>query len=72
VKDVTPLIDIYGNRGPPVSITWRGKRRKVKRADGPERIFGAKHPETLARLVFNDEVVPPASISASRCHPSLR
>ncbi|AVC46545.1 hypothetical protein RLV_0455 (plasmid) [Rhizobium leguminosarum bv. viciae] len=98
VKDVTPLIDIYGNRGqrvyrvapvasdvsersvqrisaaadpvevtwaghwrrpvrllarpelieaiallpdrPPVSITWRGKRRKVKRADAPERIFG--------------------------------
>ncbi|MCE6077676.1 Y-family DNA polymerase [Agrobacterium vitis] len=25
---------------PPVSVTWRGKRRKVKRADGPERIFG--------------------------------
>ncbi|RYE58973.1 MAG: DNA polymerase Y family protein [Rhizobiaceae bacterium] len=25
---------------PPVSITWRGKRRRVKRADGPERIFG--------------------------------
>lgn len=98
VTDVTPLIDIYGNRGqrvyrvapvasdvpersvqrisaaadpvavtwvshwrrpvrllaqpelieaialmpdrPPVSITWRGKRRKIKRADGPERIFG--------------------------------
>ncbi|MBY3531344.1 DNA polymerase Y family protein, partial [Rhizobium laguerreae] len=98
VKDVTPLIDIYGNRGqrvyrvapvasdvpersvqrigpaadsievtwvshwrrpvrllarpelieaiallpdrPPVSIIWRGRRRKVKRADGPERIFG--------------------------------
>lgn len=98
VRDVTPLIDIYGNRGqrvyrvapvasdvpersvqrispvaepiaiawlshwrrpvrllphpelieaialmpdrPPVSILWRGKRRKVKRADGPERIFG--------------------------------
>lgn len=98
VTDVTPLIDIYGNRGqrvfrvapvasdvperavqrihpaadpvgatwiahwrrpvrllahpelievialmpdhPPVSVTWRGKRRKVKRADGPERIFG--------------------------------
>ncbi|NKK92895.1 DNA polymerase Y family protein [Rhizobium leguminosarum bv. viciae] len=98
VTDVTPLIDIYGNRGqrvyrvapvpsdvperavqrisaaadpvevtwvshwrrpvrllarpelieaiallpdrPPVSITWRGKRRKVQRADGPERIFG--------------------------------
>lgn len=98
VTDVTPLIDIFGNRGqrvyrvapvasdvpersvqrigaatdpiditwvghwrrpvrlfsrpelieaiallpdrPPVSIVWRGKRRKVKRADGPERIFG--------------------------------
>jgi protein ImuB len=98
ITDVSPLIDIYGNRGqrvfrlapvasdvpercvqriragadpvavswvhhwrrpvrllarpepieaiallpdrPPVSITWRGKRRKVKRADGPERIFG--------------------------------
>lgn len=98
VSDVSPLIDIYGNRGhrvfrvapvasdvpersvqrisavadpvvvswvhhwrrpvrllvrpelievialtpdhPPVSVTWRGKRRKVKRADGPERIFG--------------------------------
>ena len=97
ITDVTPLIDIYGNRGqrvyrvapvasdvpersvqrisptadpiivawvshwrrparlllhpelieaiallpdrPPVSIVWRGKRRKVKRADGPERIF---------------------------------
>ena len=25
---------------PPVSIVWRGKRYKVKRADGPERIFG--------------------------------
>jgi protein ImuB len=25
---------------PPVSITWRGKRRRVRRADGPERIFG--------------------------------
>jgi protein ImuB len=98
VTDVSPLIDIYGNRGhkvyrlaplasdvpersvqrisavadpiaiawishwrrpvrllprpelinaialmpdyPPASITWRGKRRKVKCADGPERIFG--------------------------------
>ncbi|WP_119944940.1 DNA polymerase Y family protein [Neorhizobium sp. NCHU2750] len=98
VTDVTPLIDIYGNRGqrvyrwgpvasdipersvqriaaaadpiaavwvghwrrpvrllarpelitaiallpdrPPASIVWRGKRRKVVRADGPERIFG--------------------------------
>lgn len=25
---------------PPVWIMWRGKRRKVKNADGPERIFG--------------------------------
>jgi protein ImuB len=25
---------------PPASIVWRGRRRKVKRADGPERIFG--------------------------------
>jgi protein ImuB len=98
VKDITPLIDIFGNRGsrvyrlapvasdvpersvqricaaaddvailwshqwprpvrllqhpelaevialmpdhPPVSVNWRGKRRKVMRADGPERVFG--------------------------------
>lgn len=98
VADVTPLIDIFGNRGarvyrvapvasdvpersvkrvgaasdpaeatwvthwkrpvrllarpeqvdvmalmpdhPPVWVMWRGKRRKVKAADGPERIFG--------------------------------
>jgi protein ImuB len=25
---------------PPASFTWRGVRRRVKRADGPERIFG--------------------------------
>ncbi|WOJ91848.1 DNA polymerase Y family protein (plasmid) [Methylocapsa polymorpha] len=25
---------------PPVSFTWRGVRRRVKRADGPERVFG--------------------------------
>jgi len=25
---------------PPVSFTWRGQRRRVKRADGPERVFG--------------------------------
>jgi protein ImuB len=25
---------------PPVSFTWRGSRRRVKRADGPERVFG--------------------------------
>lgn len=25
---------------PPVHFTWRGTRRRIKRADGPERIFG--------------------------------
>lgn len=25
---------------PPASIVWRGRRMKVKRADGPERVFG--------------------------------
>jgi protein ImuB len=25
---------------PPVSFTWRGMRRRVERADGPERVFG--------------------------------
>jgi protein ImuB len=25
---------------PPVTFTWRGNRRRIKRADGPERIFG--------------------------------
>ena len=25
---------------PPVSFTWRGIRRRVMRADGPERVFG--------------------------------
>jgi len=25
---------------PPVIVTWRGKRRRIVRADGPERIFG--------------------------------
>ncbi|WJH38695.1 DNA polymerase Y family protein (plasmid) [Aliirhizobium terrae] len=25
---------------PPATITWRGKRHRVKRADGPERVFG--------------------------------
>lgn len=25
---------------PPVIVTWRGKRRRILRADGPERIFG--------------------------------
>jgi protein ImuB len=25
---------------PPAFFTWRGVRRRVKRADGPERVFG--------------------------------
>jgi protein ImuB len=25
---------------PPVTITWRGKRRRIRSADGPERVFG--------------------------------
>jgi protein ImuB len=25
---------------PPITFTWRGIRRRVKRADGPERVFG--------------------------------
>jgi protein ImuB len=25
---------------PPASITWRGKRRRIKRGDGPERVYG--------------------------------
>jgi protein ImuB len=25
---------------PPETFTWRGVRRRVRRADGPERIFG--------------------------------
>jgi protein ImuB len=25
---------------PPASFTWRGQRRRVRRADGPERVFG--------------------------------
>lgn len=25
---------------PPASMTWRGKRRRIRRGDGPERVFG--------------------------------
>ncbi len=34
---------------PPATITWRGKRHRVKRADGPERVFGEwwKRPNEL-------------------------
>jgi protein ImuB len=36
---------------PPASFTWRGVRRRVKRADGPERVFGEwwkRDPELVA------------------------
>jgi protein ImuB len=36
---------------PPASFTWRGVRRRVKRADGPERVFGEwwkRNPELTA------------------------
>ena len=36
---------------PPVHFIWRGVRRRVKRADGPERVFGEwwhREPETAA------------------------
>ncbi len=36
---------------PPVSFTWRGVRRRVRRADGPERIYGewwTRDPEMIA------------------------
>ncbi len=37
---------------PPVTFTWRGVRRRVKRADGPERVFGEwwKHDAELAAV----------------------
>ncbi|PZR36715.1 MAG: nucleotidyltransferase [Caulobacter segnis] len=36
---------------PPASFTWRGVRRRVRRADGPERVFGEwwKADQELAR-----------------------
>ncbi len=36
---------------PPVAFTWRGVRRRVRRGDGPERVFGewwARDPERVA------------------------
>ncbi len=36
---------------PPVTFTWRGVRRRVKRADGPERVYGEwwkRDPELIA------------------------
>jgi protein ImuB len=44
---------------PPVTFTWKGVRRRVKRADGPERVFGEwwkRDPElTTARDYFRLE-----------------
>jgi protein ImuB len=44
---------------PPASFTWRGVRRRVKRADGPERVFGEwwkRDPElTAARDYYRIE-----------------
>lgn len=42
---------------PPVSVTWRGKRRKVKRADGPERIFGEWWQRTSEWVAVRDYFV---------------
>lgn len=42
---------------PPVSITWRGKRRRVKRADGPERIFGEWWERTSEWVAVRDYFV---------------
>ena len=36
---------------PPVTFTWRGIRRRIKYADGPERVFGEwwrRDPELIA------------------------
>ena len=48
---------------PPVSFTWRGVRRRVKRADGPERVFG----EWWKR---DPELAPCVTISGSRTMPA--
>ncbi|MBX5088260.1 Y-family DNA polymerase [Rhizobium lentis] len=42
---------------PPVSFTWRGKRRRVKRADGPERIFGEWWKRSSEWLAIRDYFV---------------
>jgi protein ImuB len=42
---------------PPVWIMWRGKRRKVKNADGPERIFGEWWERTSEMAAVRDYFV---------------
>ena len=39
---------------PPVWFTWRGIRRRVKRADGPERITGEWWRRTAEREAVRD------------------
>ncbi len=39
---------------PPVWIRWRGVRRRVKRADGPERIFGEWWAREAERVAVRD------------------
>lgn len=39
---------------PPVHFTWRGVRRKVRRADGPERIFGEWWKREAERAAVRD------------------
>lgn len=39
---------------PPVHFVWRGIRRRVKRADGPERIYGEWHLSDAEMLAVRD------------------
>ncbi len=39
---------------PPVWIVWRGVRRRIARADGPERIFGEWWTREAERIAVRD------------------
>lgn len=39
---------------PPASFTWRGVRRRVRRADGPERVFGEWWARDAERVAVRD------------------
>lgn len=39
---------------PPVTFTWRGVRRRIRRADGPERIFGEWWKRDAERAAVRD------------------
>ena len=39
---------------PPVWIAWRGVRRRISRADGPERIFGEWWTREAERIAVRD------------------